>query len=193
MNPIQQCLRPPVRLLPPRSAATKAFYGRFYSVARAVAKTEAHANNTTGNVAESLQIRAEALLKSGRELYPRFPKDATVKTTSCRMFLGRFGSLAKDQTAADVELALSGMFKTKMTENIILIIPGRVKSIRISGSNLAFIDFTQDGYDVQAVCVQKNIEASGSSGVQFRDLLRQIRRGDIYSKHCIETPYNVVS
>lgn len=39
----------------------------------------------------------------------------------------------------------------------------------------------QDGQLVQGVCVYGRIEQSGASKVQFRDLLRQIRRGDNYS------------
>ncbi|KAL8825097.1 MAG: hypothetical protein Q9170_007929, partial [Blastenia crenularia] len=165
MSSLQQWLRPPSRLLRYRNATAAASYARLYSIARAMAATEAHVNNKTGNNAESLQTRAEALLSSGRELYPRFPKDAAVENTSCQQFLKRFDFLANDQTTIDVELALQG----------------KVKSIRIAGSGLAFIDFAQDGLYVQAVCGKQRICGSGTSGVQFKNFLQQIRRGDNYN------------
>ncbi|KAL9597494.1 MAG: hypothetical protein Q9179_004244 [Wetmoreana sp. 5 TL-2023] len=74
--------------------------------ARALAKEEAHANNQTANTEESLRTRREALLRSGPELYPRFPKDSGVKTMSCKNFLGRFNFLTKDQTSKDLDLTL---------------------------------------------------------------------------------------
>ncbi|KAL8700881.1 MAG: hypothetical protein Q9201_005201 [Fulgogasparrea decipioides] len=77
--------------------------------ARALAKEEAHANNQTANTEESLRTRREALLRSGPELYPRFPKDSGVKTMSCKNFLGRFNFLTKDQTSKDLDLTLHGI------------------------------------------------------------------------------------
>ncbi|KAL9027373.1 MAG: hypothetical protein Q9196_004089 [Gyalolechia fulgens] len=166
MGSLQQCLRPSARFFRSRTSAPAASYLRFYNggVRGVLAGTEAHANNKVINIDESLRTRLDALVKSGRELYPRLARAAAAKIMSCKMFLKRYDFLAKDESVEDTDVVLHG----------------RVRSIRIAGSGLAFIDLTQDNCFVQAVCVQKRIAESGSSGVQFRDFLRQIRRGDIY-------------
>ncbi|KAI4180361.1 MAG: hypothetical protein LQ346_007015 [Caloplaca aetnensis] len=157
MSSLHLCLRPPLRLLSSRTAAATASYCRFYAVARVLEKTEAFANHKTGNAAESMRTRTETLLSSGLELYPRFPQDKQVRSMSCRGFLEIYESLAPGETEEEVEMSLQG------------------------SSGLAFIDIVQDGQLVQGVCVYGRIEQSGASKVQFRDLLRQIRRGDNYS------------
>lgn len=70
--------------------------------------TEAGANTTTNN-ADSHKARAKAILSSGRELYPRLPRNVAVKDMSCRHFLAAFDYLVAAQTAADVELSIQGM------------------------------------------------------------------------------------
>ncbi|KAL8692494.1 MAG: hypothetical protein Q9218_002497 [Villophora microphyllina] len=158
MSALQRCLRPPATRCHPRTTASAAVYLRFYSVARALAKEEAHANNKTSNTNASLQSRKEALLRSGQELYPRFPKDKSVKTMSIPNFMGRFEILSKDETFGDFEVSLNG----------------RVKSIRISGSGLAFLDLTQDRHIVQGVCVQGRIGHSGIRGKPYRNARGQL-------------------
>lgn len=66
-------------------------------------------------------------------------------------------------------------------KGILLISLGRVMSIRISGSGLAFVDLAENGQFVQGICVQSTLTGPDSSQSQFRHFLRQIRRGDIYS------------
>lgn len=167
MSSLQKLLRPPSHFFRSRTSASAASYLRFYSVRRVLPAAEDHADNNVENVAGSHQSRLDAISKSGRELYPRLHRDpaAAVKSMTARVFLDRYDSLAKGQTTTDTDVALQG----------------RVKSIRISGSNLAFIDLAQNGVSVQVVCLQKSLATSGSSPVQLRDFLRQIRRGDIYS------------
>lgn len=71
---------------------------------------EAHANHEIQEITESLQRRLDALLKSGRKLYPRFQEDAdaAVKVIGSKVFLRRYGFLAEGQTATDTDIALQG-------------------------------------------------------------------------------------
>ncbi|KAL8806131.1 MAG: hypothetical protein Q9182_001532 [Xanthomendoza sp. 2 TL-2023] len=112
-----------------------------------------------------MQVRTEALRRSGLNLYPRFSHDSTPKTWTAKSFSDHFASLEKERTLEDVTFRLSG----------------RVKSVRMSGSGLAFIDLVHDGQSVQGVCNLAIMSQSGSSATEFRDLFRGMQRGDVYS------------
>ncbi|KAL8648644.1 MAG: hypothetical protein Q9210_004870 [Variospora velana] len=163
MGSLQQCLRPPLHLVQSGTSTATASYCRFYSIARILERTEARANNKIVSSEHSHQIRLETLKGSGRELYPRFPHDATQRM-SCKSFLKGYNYLAPSETVEGKELSLQG-------------------------SKLAFIDLTQGTDCVQALCNQATItefapasqQFSGASLMQFRTLFRQIRRGDLFS------------
>ncbi|KAL8710137.1 MAG: hypothetical protein Q9220_005220 [cf. Caloplaca sp. 1 TL-2023] len=164
MSSIQRCLRPPTRFIYPRSKAAAASYLRFYSAAQAVAKDEVPPGNTTEITTPISLTRTESLLRSGQELYPRLPKGRGSFTVSCREFLDRFKYLKKEQTSANGEYGIYG----------------RVKSIRVAGNGLAFLDLVQERHMVQGLCVLQTIDPSGSSTSSFREFCRKARRGDIY-------------
>ncbi|KAL8937800.1 MAG: hypothetical protein Q9216_004247 [Gyalolechia sp. 2 TL-2023] len=167
MSSLQQCLRPPARFFRSRTSASAASYLRFYNggLRCVLFGTEACANNVQ-SIPEPLPERFDAHLSFGRELYPRFQKDADAAVTvmSCMTFLARYDFLVKGQVAEGTEISLQG----------------RVNSIRTAGANLAFIDLVFNGHSVQAVCDRNRMVRSKPSGSHFRDFLRQLRRGDIY-------------
>lgn len=60
---------------------------------------------------------------------------------------------------------------------------GRIHSVRLSGSKLAFLDIVQDAERVQAVFDLKRLQMfSNVSPQQFRHFYRVFRRGDIICK-----------
>ncbi|KAL8997153.1 MAG: hypothetical protein Q9188_006395 [Gyalolechia gomerana] len=125
MSSLRQCLRPPARFFQSRTFASAASYLRFYNggVRRVLVVPEAHANHEIQKITESLQRRLDALLKSGRKLYPRFQEDAdaAVKVISSKVFLRRYGFLAEDQTATDTDIALQGTSYAKFDEAISIV------------------------------------------------------------------------
>ena len=57
---------------------------------------------------------------------------------------------------------------------------GRLKSFRIAGKALAFLDLVQDDVQVQAVCNLSRLDAFGGVlRTKFRDFHSCIQRGDI--------------
>ncbi|KAL8964804.1 MAG: hypothetical protein Q9183_004210 [Haloplaca sp. 2 TL-2023] len=109
MNSLQRCLRPTASLSPSRHGAARAFYSRFYSVANAIEREEAHAKPTVRYLALPLQSRLQELFRSGTELYPRYPQDATVNTMDVKRFSARFDKIPFDKLPKS-ELALYGMW-----------------------------------------------------------------------------------
>ncbi|KAL8987051.1 MAG: hypothetical protein Q9177_003709 [Variospora cf. flavescens] len=108
MGSLQKCLRPPLHLVRSSTSTATASYCRFYSIARILERTEARANNEIVNSEHSHQIRLETLKSSGRELYPRFPHDATHRM-SCSNFLKGYRYLAPSETVEGKELSLQGV------------------------------------------------------------------------------------
>lgn len=109
MNSLQQCLRPPLRIVRSRSAAATAFYRRINNIAKVLEGTQAYANYDTPKAADASRTRTEALLTSGRDLYPRFPPNAAVKTMQHKAFRVAFDHLTPGQTVADTDLYLQGV------------------------------------------------------------------------------------
>jgi lysyl-tRNA synthetase class 2 len=57
---------------------------------------------------------------------------------------------------------------------------GRVRSVRVAGKGLVFIDIVEDSHKVQVMCNSKAMEViDGVSKDQFKDFYRLLRRGDI--------------
>ncbi|KAL8733005.1 MAG: hypothetical protein Q9166_002403 [cf. Caloplaca sp. 2 TL-2023] len=123
MVPLQRCLRPVlhIRSSRPCTPAVATSYIRFYSIAHGLATVEADADIKIQREQSPVQARTEALQCSGQELYPRFPRDAAVKTWTCRSFADRYGSLAKDETINNVTISLNAQilrFKSKIITRI---------------------------------------------------------------------------
>ncbi|KAL8948023.1 MAG: hypothetical protein Q9222_005754 [Ikaeria aurantiellina] len=180
MSSIQRCLRPPTHLVHRRSKAAAASYLRFCSAAHAVANEEVQPSNGTETIKPVSLTRIESLLRSGRELYPRLPKDRAAKTVSCKAFLNRFKNLKNEQTSTGAEYSVYGMSNINPERDNELTWVGRVKSIRVAGTGLAFLDLVQEGHTVQGLCILRTIDPSGSSVSSFREFYRKARRGDIY-------------
>ncbi|KAI4181032.1 MAG: hypothetical protein LQ348_005102 [Seirophora lacunosa] len=142
MSSLQQCLRPPLRFVRSGTSAAAAAHCRFYSIAQILKRTEARANNLTVNSEESHQTRREALVSSGRELYPRIRHDGT-PTMPCKSFLESYKYLTPGDTVEATELSLQGMSRSEAHYYTPLTAIGRVRFTRISGSKLAFIDLAQ--------------------------------------------------
>ncbi|KAG9235433.1 hypothetical protein BJ875DRAFT_374320 [Amylocarpus encephaloides] len=58
---------------------------------------------------------------------------------------------------------------------------GRVRRKRVAGNNLQFIDIIQDGTLVQGVCESSMMELAGIPNEYYRNLVENIRKGDIIS------------
>ncbi|KAF4624409.1 hypothetical protein G7Y89_g13763 [Cudoniella acicularis] len=59
---------------------------------------------------------------------------------------------------------------------------GRIRSVRLASSKLAFVDIIEDGFVVQGVLSLKDIEGfSGTTSRQFNKFCKTVRRGDIIS------------
>lgn len=112
MSSLQQCLRPPLRFVRSGTSAAAAAHCRFYSIAQILKRTEARANNLTVNSEESHQTRREALVSSGRELYPRIRHDGT-PTMPCKSFLESYKYLTPGDTVEATELSLQGMSRSE--------------------------------------------------------------------------------
>ncbi|KAL9022239.1 MAG: hypothetical protein Q9185_000639 [Variospora sp. 1 TL-2023] len=131
MGSLQKCLRPPLHLVRSSTSTATASYCRFYSIARILERTEARANNEIVNSEHSHQIRLETLKSSGRELYPRFPHDATHRM-SCRDFLKGYRYLAPSETVEGKELSLQGMSVSEALKSTPLTVP-RASEIGVKG------------------------------------------------------------
>ncbi|KAI4261437.1 MAG: hypothetical protein L6R42_003363 [Xanthoria sp. 1 TBL-2021] len=166
MSSLHQYLRPTLRFRASRpcTAAASASYLRFYSIAQGLASKEDDTNVTTETSPSLNDRRTEALQRSGQDLYPRFVPDATARTWRTSSFSNRFASLVNGETPDVPQAALNG----------------RVRSVRMSSSSLAFIDIVHDGCSVQGVCDLARISQNSISSTEFRDLFRRMRKGDIY-------------
>jgi len=66
------------------------------------------------------------------------------------------------------------------------LVRGRLRSFRIAGSSLVFLDLAQDGRSVQVVLNRARLESFG--GVhrsRFKEFYHLIRRGDIMCEFCL--------
>ncbi len=186
MNPLQKCLRPTLHLRAsrpcPAAAAAAPSYVRFYRISQSLASVEATTDATPKNSLSPSpnEIRTEAFRRSEQELHPRFSPHLASTTWTCRNFSSRFYSLGKGETSNVHYTALNGKLQDGSYEHKFTL-AGRVKSVRMSSSGLAFIDIVHDGYLMQGVCDLGRISKSGTSETEFRDLFRKIRKGDIYS------------
>ena len=109
MSSLQRCLQPTASLSPSRHGAARASYLRFYSIANAIEREEAHASPRVRYHEVSFQARLQALLRSDTKLYPRYPQDATVNTMDVKRFSARFDKIPLDKLPKS-ELALYGMW-----------------------------------------------------------------------------------
>lgn len=100
-----------LRLPRSRSPSTVAAYYRFYSVARAIAREEPHANQKRGDTNGSLELRKEVLLRSGKDLYPRIHTSA--ESMRIPELLARSKKLPKGTTAHDGAVTLYGTFSVE--------------------------------------------------------------------------------
>lgn len=61
-----------------------------------------------------------------------------------------------------------------------LIIPGRVRTVRTAGSKLVFVDLEDDGRIVQVVCNLGVLQDAGLTQDQFKAFKHVVRKGDWY-------------
>lgn len=59
---------------------------------------------------------------------------------------------------------------------------GRIKSFRIAGSKLVFIDIVENFCRLQAVCELSRLSATGVTLEEFNDFCKALNRGDTLSK-----------
>ena len=64
----------------------------------------------------------------------------------------------------------------------LLILLGRVGSVRVAGPRLFFVDLLQDGYRVQGLCNLSRLSGAAVTLEMFKDFYHKLRRGDILSK-----------
>jgi len=62
------------------------------------------------------------------------------------------------------------------------VVRGRLTSLRLAGSKLAFFDLVQDYMRVQVVCNFSKVAFAGVSQKDFRNFFRLLQRGDIICK-----------
>ncbi|TVY49833.1 Lysine--tRNA ligase, partial [Lachnellula occidentalis] len=71
----------------------------------------------------------------------------------------------------------------KLSDETVLV-RGRLMSFRIAGGKLIFLDIYQDGYMVQGICNQADLDAfSGISTRAFKDCWQKLQRGDFISMY----------
>jgi len=64
----------------------------------------------------------------------------------------------------------------------VVVVRGRLTSLRLAGSKLAFFDLVQDYMRVQVVCNFSKVAFAGVSQKDFRNFFRLLQRGDIICK-----------
>lgn len=62
------------------------------------------------------------------------------------------------------------------------IVSGRISSIRLSGSKLAFIDIVEDQIKLQVMLSYSTLDSSIATLDDFKNLCRLLRRGDYICK-----------
>ena len=69
----------------------------------------------------------------------------------------------------------------------LLTFSGRIKSFRIAGSRLVFLDLVQDGHRVQGICNLRKLSECGVSPEEFKRFYHLLKRGDVFGmikSHC---------
>jgi lysyl-tRNA synthetase class II len=57
---------------------------------------------------------------------------------------------------------------------------GRIKSLRVAGKSLFFLDIEQEGHRLQIVSIAQEMNAfTGLAPIEFQRFYRLVRRGDI--------------
>lgn len=77
----------------------------------------------------------------------------------------------------------------KLNDETVLV-RGRLMSFRIAGGKLIFLDIYQDGYMVQGICNQADLDAfSGISKRAFKDFWHKLQRGDFICWYLKSLPF----
>jgi lysyl-tRNA synthetase, class II len=157
------------------SAARKAAYIRWFSTSRSLLNSAA-ATHKTQNVstvgtpptvgAESraqVQERIAELKDAGALEWPRIKSDKEA------MRVGEY-----------IEKYIPILGRGELREHTYVKVRGRVRSFRVAGKSLVFLDIAQDGKSVQIVLNRARLEGFGGiSRKEFIEFYHLVRRGDI--------------
>ncbi len=112
--------------------------------------------------------RMEELKAANALEWPRIKRSPMAMTT--KEFLVRYKDLRRGEHVKDD----------------LVLIRGRLRSFRVAGKGLAFLDVAHDRVQIQAVCNLSKLDAFSGVGKQrFKDFYHLIRRGDIICKICV--------
>ena len=173
MSTPPRCFRPALR--PYIRPTVRAAYLRFYSAAQA-------------EIAPRIRtLKVEVQKWKHKEQYPRIKKqDAAL---DYHTFKERYKNLARGESKPDDEVVVRGMSASSSLNQFGSCCQGRISSFRIAGSKLGFLDLFQnsrstqlDSHRLQCMLDYTHIVHSGMKPPHFKDFLKQLRRGDIYSK-----------
>ncbi|KAI9730706.1 MAG: hypothetical protein M1834_005675 [Cirrosporium novae-zelandiae] len=111
-------------------------------------------------LSDQAERRLHELQHNGVVMHPRIEKDN--RAISCENFISKYVDILPTHTR----------------ENVV-VIRGRVRSIRMASSKLVFLDVIEEGHKVQILADLRNVE--GVTREEFKSAYRIINRGDILS------------
>ncbi|PWY95598.1 lysyl-tRNA synthetase [Aspergillus sclerotioniger CBS 115572] len=122
-----------------------------------------HSSNTSvnGYPRRVFKRRVQRIEKAVTEPYPRLASNEKTLTTG--EFRSRYHRLANNETLEKEKVILNG----------------RVRTLRLIGSNLIFFDLIQNGDKVQVMCNRRLFEDVPPA--TFKQFYRLLRRGDAFS------------
>ncbi|KAJ4508463.1 mitochondrial lysine-tRNA synthetase [Exophiala dermatitidis] len=133
----------------------------FATVAAPKLEPTNHSGTTLQCSNKEARERAEELKSCAAELYPRYKRHGQARSIR---------SLLEEETGID------GSPGPEYIEG--KLVSGRITSIRLSGSKLAFVDIVEDQLRLQVVLSYSALTESGVSLDEFKHSCRLIRRGD---------------
>jgi hypothetical protein len=165
-----------------RPIFTKA-YARYYSRLLGTSAPgcgEEHECSSTSVIKGSrTSERLQDLGIAREELYPRISYGG--RKISIRSFLQTYQHLETSELLQQPkEVVLHGKYTT-FSEYVKLNMVGRVSSIRLAGSKLAFFDLVQDGQRVQGLCNLGLLSHTGVTPQEYKRFYQKLRRGDVVS------------
>lgn len=120
-------------------------------------------------IRKEIKQRKKQIEESGIDVYPRYVKDE--RAMSLLHFTRKF-----------YDLKAGGLAETEKHTQGPVVVNGRIKSIRLSGKRLAFIDIVgSQGHKLQVLYNFGSLERKGISKEQFTRLKQLLHRGDSIS------------
>jgi lysyl-tRNA synthetase class 2 len=109
------------------------------------------------------------------DYHPRLVDPASAQSLSLRDFNAKYDSIQETETDA---VSVFGMAHRTWALDLVLTVSGRVRSVRLLGSKLMFLDIERDTQRLQVMVELKKLSTREGLDESFKDFKKVARTGD---------------